>query len=493
MKPIMILGTSSHAGKTTLVAGLCRLFAKDGIKVAPFKSQNMSLNSYATIYGEEISRSIAVQSFAAGQTPSIHMNPILLKPINNFESQLIFHGKVVDNVSAINYFNSLDWHKKKKEVIDGSIKYLKENYNLIIAEGAGSCAEPNFISNDLVNMGIAELLDADVYLTVDIDKGGVFADILGTYKIFELLAPQYIQRIKGIFINKFRGDKKILEPACDFIVRETKIPIVGIIPYIPNFHLEEEDRVKSISCQNPEIDIAILYLPHISNANDFNPLFLEENVRVRFVNSPSTLGAPDLIILPGSKCTLWDLNYMKKIGWIEKLQSLNETPIIGICGGFEMMGKSLHDPTGIESAIEEEKGLGYFDFTVHFQNEKRVRQKHYQPTEENPFKSSGSIFGYEIHCGEIKFGKSIKPLYSSEEGFEGAFQENPLIFGTFIHDIFKNPRFTREVINFLRKKKNLPLLISPLIDPEEDFENQCNLLANVLKENIFDINSFCCK
>lgn len=484
LKPLMILGTSSHVGKTTIVAGLCRLFANRGIKVAPFKSQNMSLNSFATLNGEEIGRSTAVQAFAARQEPSVHMNPILLKPKNDTEPQVIVHGKVVGDTTAKDYFFSSEWYYRKLQAVQTSIQALQHSYDLIIAEGAGSCAEPNFRANDLVNMGMAHLLDADVYLVADIDKGGAFADILGTLRILELTAPEDKKRIKGILINKFRGDREILQPAIDFIVEHAGIPVVGVIPYISDLHLEEEDRVKIASCKNPEIDIAVVYLPHISNVSDFNPLSAEENVQVRFVRSPETLGSPDLIILPGTKSTIWDLTYMRKIGWEEPIRTLlPTTPVMGICGGFEMMGRSLHDPDQIESHLTETSGFNFFDFTVRFKKNKKVAQVRYHPTSENLFKNAGEILGYEIHCGEVEYGKNDLPLFISDQGVDGAISEHPLIFGTFIHDIFKNPLFTRHLVNFLRKRKRLPALISPLIDTKGDFEKECNHLANVLKES----------
>lgn len=478
----MIVGTSSNAGKTTLVAGLCRAFANKGIKTTPFKSQNMSLNSFATLHGEEIARSTAVQAFAARQEPSIHMNPILLKPKSDTESQIIFHGKVVGDANAKEFFFSSEWYQKKFQTIQTSIKALHESYDLIIAEGAGSCAEPNFRSNDLVNMGMADLLDADVYLVVDIDKGGVFADILGTLQILELRGPGDRKRIKGIIINKFRGDKEVLQSAIDFIVAHTKIPIIGVVPYIHDLYLEEEDRIKIYPCQNPEIDIAVIYLPHISNSSDFNPLCTETNVQVRFVRSPDLLGSPDLIIIPGTKNTIWDLSYIRKIGWEKILLTLvPTTPVMGICGGFEMMGKSLYDPNCIESDLMQISGFGFFDFIVRFKKDKKVSQVNYRLTLNNIFKNAGEISGYEIHCGEVEYGKNDIPLFVSDHGYDGALSNEPLVFGTFVHDIFKNPVFTRSLINYLRDKKKLPPLNSPLTDANDDFEKQCNYLASILE------------
>lgn len=475
----MLVGTSSHAGKTTLVAGLCRLFADRGLKVAPFKSQNMSLNSFATLNGEEIARSTAVQAFAARQEPTVHMNPILLKPKNDTESQVIIHGKVVRDAMAKDYFFSQEWYQLKLRAVQNSIDSLKSSYDLIIAEGAGSCAEPNFRENDLVNMGLAHLMDADVYLVVDIDKGGVFADILGSLQILDLVAPQDRERIKGIIINKFRGDRQILQPAIDFVEKHCRIPIVAVIPFIPDLHLEEEDRVKAYTCLNPEIDIAVVYLPHISNASDFNPLSLEKNVQLRFVWSPNMLGCPDLIILPGTKNTPWDLDYLIRTGWQKLL--CGGTPIMGICGGFEMMGKTLYDPYEIESSVKEIAGFGLFDFKVHFQKTKKVAQVCYRAGGASPFTDVGEIRGYEIHCGQVEYGKHDRPLFISDSGVDGAICEGPLVFGTFIHDIFKNSQFTRTLVNHLRVNKGFKPLDEPFIDVEADFQTQSDKLAKVIE------------
>lgn len=485
MKSIMILGTSSHAGKTTLVSGLCRFYANQGLGVAPFKSQNMSLNSFATIHGEEIARSTAVQAFAARQQPTVHMNPILLKPKSDVESQVIIHGKVVADASAANYFGSAEWYSPKLKAIQHSISTLQNSYDLIIAEGAGSCAEPNFQSQDLVNMGIAKLLDADVYLVVDIDKGGAFADILGTLKILELTCPEELSRIKGVVLNKFRGDAALLQPAINFIEKNASIPILGVIPYLHNLELEEEDRVSMTSCYRPEVDIAIVYLPHIANTSDFNPLCKEDKVRVRFVRSPEAIGCPDLIILPGTKNTTWDLDYIRRIGWEEALRNLSTTtPVMGICGGLEMMGKVLYDPHGVESLLKEVPGLGFFDFIVNFYRQKKVAQVCYIPSPNTIFESVGKIQGYEIHCGQVEYGADGTSLFTSETGLDGIYTSSPLIFGTFVHDIFKNPCFTRTLVNHLRGRKNLPPLTSPVISPQDYFDSQCDQLAKILETHL---------
>lgn len=480
----MIVGTSSDAGKTTLVTALARIFSNRNIKTAPFKSQNMSLNSYVTLAGEEIGRSTAVQALAARQEPSVHMNPILLKPNDDTTSQVILHGIADRHAGGWEYFQSDEWFEKKTSVITTSLAHLRKEFELIIAEGAGSCAEPNLRYRDLVNMGLAHLLGADVYVVADIDKGGVFANLLGTLRVMELTNPEDKKLIKGFIINKFRGNRDLLQPAIAMIEKETSIPVLGVIPYLP-LYLEEEDQLKEVSCLEPEIDVAVVYLPHLSNSSDFNPLGEEENVRLRFIKSKEELGHPDLIILPGTKNVLWDLDYIRKIGLEKAIRKLlPSTPLMGICGGLEMMGKSLQDPFGVESKMGSITGMELFDFDVILNPKKVVRQVSYSPTEENIFKAAGVIRGYEIHCGELKYGKNCKPLHRGNDGFEGAIDdEGTLLIGTFIHDIFKNPCFTRTFVNYLREKKHLPCLTKPLINPLCAREKQYNLLASHIENS----------
>ena len=309
--PLAILGTSSHAGKTTVVAGLCRLYARRGLRVAPLKSQNMSLNSYATRHGEEIARSTAVQARAAQQEPTVAMNPILLKPKADDVSQLILFGKPYADVSAAEYFGSDKLQALKWQAIDAAIASLRRDYDLIIVEGAGSCAEPNLRALDVVNFGLARRLAAEVHILCDIDKGGVFADILGTLQVLSLTEPADAALVRGFLINKFRGDLKILDGGLDFIRPHLGSASLGVLPYL-DLSLEEEDRIRPRRCLHPEIDIAVLYLPHIANATDFEHLSVEENVSLRFVRRADELLSPDAIIVPGSKNTIWDLEYLRR-------------------------------------------------------------------------------------------------------------------------------------------------------------------------------------
>jgi adenosylcobyric acid synthase len=482
MRPIMIQATSSDAGKTTIVAGLCRLFANRGYKVAPFKSQNMALNSYVTENGEEIARATAVQAFGARQQPIVHMNPLLLKPKADDLSQLIVHGKALMDVTAKEYFLSGALQGLKLGAIRESISYLRQHYDLIIAEGAGSCAEPNLRELDVVNMGLAHELRARVFVVTDIDKGGAFADILGSLKVMEIVKPDDIDLIAGFIINKFRGDLDVLRPGVDFIERHTGFPVLGVLPFISDLRLEEEDRVKKYLCEHPEVDIVVIYLPHISNANDFDFLACEQNVRVRFVKSADSLGVPDAVIIPGTKNTVWDLDYMRRVGLERAIKELaSSTPIVGICGGYQMLGHALRDEGRLESALGTIEGMGLLDITVEFLPNKIVTNRKYRLADAGIFGPVSTLSGYEIHSGLVRYG-NCEPMFVYEGGCDGAIHPERLIFGTFIHDVFSNRAFTRAFVNNLRQKKGLPALTVEVPGPRDRAEDSYERLASVLEQ-----------
>ena len=479
--PLMIQGTSSSAGKTTLVAGLCRLLSNRGLRVAPFKSQNMALNSYATRDGEEIARSLAVQAQAARQTPIVHMNPILLKPKADDVCQLIVHGRPHADVTARDYFDSDRYQALKLEAIDASIRHLRASYDIIVAEGAGSCAEPNLRARDVVNMGLAERLGARVFVVTDIDKGGVFADILGTLEILRLTAPADLSYVEGFLINKFRGDRSILDKGIDFIAGHAARKVLGVLPYLP-LRLEEEDRVRPYACAEPEIDVAVLYLPHIANATDLDGLAAERGVRVRFVRSVTELGLPDAIVLPGSKNTIWDLRHLERIGIAAELRrQAGQTPLFGICGGFEMLGERLVDEGRSESELGSIDGLGLFAIDFHFAaaQHKVVRQCRYLPAAGSPFAAAGAIEGYEIHTGQAVY-RGAAPLFKGGGQADGAIDAGRLLAGTFVHDVFANAGFTRSFVNWLRARKGLPALSGALPRVVDDKEAQYEILAQAL-------------
>lgn len=483
MKPIMIQATGSNAGKTTLVAGLCRLFANRGLRVAPFKSQNMSLNSYVTADGGEIGRATAVQAAGARQAPSVHMNPLLLKPKADDVAQLIVHGKPLRDVSAAEYFLAPGGLQQLKlEAIAASIAHLRSHYDLIIAEGAGSCAEPNLRSLDVVNMGAAHLLDARVFIAGDIDQGGVFAGFLGALEILRLTQPDDLRLVEGFLINKFRGDPAVLQPGLEFMKAHCPVPIAGVLPFLADLRLEEEDRVREHRCEHPEVDIAVLYLPHISNANDFDFLAEEANVQVRFVRSAAELGVPDAVIIPGTKNTTWDLDYIRRTGLARAVeQQVGRVPLVGICGGYQMLGHTLHDPDRLESDLGSMSGLGLLDFEVAFHPHKTLARRRYTPTPGNPFAAAGPIDGYEIHCGDVRYG-ACQPGFVHEGGVDGAVDADRLIFGTFIHDVFSNPAFTRAFIDLLRRRKGLAPLAGPLPRARERMDDSYERLAAALDQ-----------
>ncbi|WP_394823582.1 cobyric acid synthase [Pendulispora albinea] len=479
----MIVGTSSNSGKTTVVAGLCRLFANRGLAVAPLKSQNMALNAYVTADGGEIAQATAMQARGARQEPIVHMNPLLLKPKSDDVAQLIVHGKARMDVSARDYFLEDGLQGLKIGAIEESIAHLKSRFDLIVAEGAGSCAEPNLRRLDVVNMGLARMLEARVFVVVDIDKGGAFADILGTLEVMRLTEPKDLELIEGFILNKFRGDRTVLQPAIDFSFAHTKIPIVGVLPYLHDLRLEEEDRVRERPCNDPEVDIAVILLPHISNATDFEFLDEEPGVQVRYVKSAESLGLPDAIILPGTKNTTWDLDYIRRTGLEQAIVALaGRTPLIGVCGGFQMLGRTLCDPHRFESSLGTIPGMGLLAIDVEFSSTKTVTRRDYAPSADNPFRDAGDVRGYEIHAGHVHYGSS-RPAYAYAGGRDGAVDPERRIFGTFIHDLFRNPAVARSFVNALRRSKGLPELTTQLPQVHDRIDASYQRLASLLEEH----------
>lgn len=480
----MILGTGSHVGKTTIVAGLCRLLANLGVNVAPFKSQNMALNAYVTSDRKEIGRATAVQAAAARQVPTAAMNPVLLKPSSDTECQVLIDGTPVCDASARdNYFGS-DMLALKSTAIAAALSQLSSSCDMIVAEGAGSCAEPNFLATDVVNFAVARQLNARVFIVGDIDAGGVFGQFLGTWEILKRRSPDDLQFVEGFIINKFRGDISLLSDAVEFHDSVCPVPIVGVVPLLPDINLEEEDRIRLDQCINPEIRIAIPYLPRIANAGDFDTLASEKGVDLHFVRNASELGTPDAVILPGTKNTIQDLAILRDSGFETAIKSLADTtPIFGICGGFEMLGTMLHDPGCVESEHGSVSGFGLLDVEFTFEDRKLVRNAQYDPSPLNPFAGAGPISGYEIHCGQI-MSSSAAPLFYCEGQPEGAVAPNREVFGTFIHDLFRNPAFSRCFVDYLRARRGLSPLTGALIDPAALAEASFERLAQVLQESV---------
>lgn len=499
-KAIMIQGTMSNAGKSLLAAGLCRIFKQDGYRVAPFKSQNMALNSFITEEGLEMGRAQVVQAEAAGIRPSVHMNPVLLKPTTDVGSQVIVGGIPIGNMSAREYF------RYKKELIPHikkSYDLLAQEYDIIVIEGAGSPAEINLKSEDIVNMGLAKLVDAPVLLVGDIDRGGVFAQLYGTVKLLE---PEEQKRIKGLIINKFRGDKTILDSGVEMIEELCRIPVVGVTPYLA-VDLEDEDSLSTKLNQKAGsglVDIAVIRLPRISNFTDFQVFSAMPQVTLRYVERVTELGNPDLVILPGTKSTIEDLLWMRQNGLeaaILKLSHKN-VPVFGICGGFQMMGISLTDELGIETSwgteAEEKniRGMGLLPVqTVYEQEKTRTRMTGSFGSVHGIFSelSGKNLSGYEIHMGQTEMTESVEPVavmtYLMEQNGtskvvkkDGCSCNN--CYGTYVHGVFDEPEVAKTILKALLKKKGYAEDMAEGLDYASYKEQQYETLAKELREHL---------
>lgn len=488
-KSIMIQGTMSNVGKSIIAAGLCRIFQQDGYKVAPFKSQNMALNSYITKENLEMGRAQVVQAEACKIEPSVYMNPILLKPVTDMGSQVIVMGEVVGNMRAMDYF------KRKKEyipIIREAYNTLSQEYDIIVIEGAGSPAEINLKQDDIVNMGMADLVNAPVLLVGDIDRGGVFAQLIGTV---DLLEPEEQNRIKGLLINKFRGDKSILEPGLRMIYERCKKEVLGVVPYI-NLDIDEEDSLAETLHQkkaNNLLDIAVVRLPKISNFTDFRALEMESMVSIRYVEKASELGQPDMVILPGTKNTIKDMKWLRESGMETAILRLENTLIFGICGGYQMLGEEIADTYGTED-YGKIRGMGLLPIITTFEPEKtRTRTEGIVMELEGEFQnlSKAKVSGYEIHMGKSKRIRSEKNKESDlqEKDFlcidgnlEGYQKGN--VIGCYLHGIFDEEEFRRGLLEILCKKKGIAFEVEEQMSYQEYKESQYDKLADVLRENI---------
>lgn len=448
---IVVLGTTSHSGKSTLVAALCRLLSNRGLQVAPFKSQNMSLNSWVTREGAEIGIAQAVQAWAARAEPSEFMNPILLKPKGDRTSQVIVLGRPKADRSAEEYYRSID---DLKGVVDGALSELEKDYDYIVVEGAGGAAEINLFERDLANIYIARRLQAPIILVGDIERGGVFASLYGTVR----LLPEDIRPlVKGLVINKFRGDPAILASGLESLQRLTGVPVLGVLPYL-DLAIPSEDSVSlgdKKACSGRGVEIAVIKLTRISNFTDFEPL--ERFARVRYVSLKEPLGDPDAVIIPGTKNTVSDLREMQESGMDRQILSLvsqKETPVLGICGGYQMLGKEIID-SGIEDTAGIVPGLGLLDAVTRFDlYEKRTVQVRKKVTGGGPI--LGKILGQEVTGYEIHMGvTSPKGEAAFEE--DGAVAGNGLVIGTYLHGIFENENFRSAFLDYLYSRKNLAM------------------------------------
>ena len=466
---IMVQGTMSGAGKSLLCAALCRIFAQNGLRAAPFKSQNMALNSAVTADGLEMGRAQYMQAEAAGIEPDVRMNPVLLKPSSDTGSQVIVNGEIRGQMSARDYFAC------KKQLIPeilAAYNSLAEEYDVIVIEGAGSPAEINLRKDDIVNMGLAELVDAPVLLAGDIDRGGVFAQLYGTAA---LLAPQEKARIKGMIINKFRGDVSLLQPGLEQLEALTGIPVAGVVPML-KVEIDEEDSLapalekrNGVGC----VDIAVIRLPHISNFTDFAPLAGHPALSVRYVSSEADLGEPDLIILPGTKSTTADLVWLRESGLEARILRLNEwgVPILGVCGGYQMMGKALHDPHGCEGDTPEVRGMGLLDCKTVFTPEKTRTRKTARAL--SGLLEGAVLQGYEIHQGQTVVNG--KPFIQFENGeYDGCISGSCM--GTYLHGLFDSDTALETLAQKLCEAKGIEAS-APAMPHEEWRESQYNALA----------------
>lgn len=448
---LMIQGTSSNVGKSVLAAAFCRIFYQEGYRVSPFKAQNMALNSFITQSGGEMGRAQVVQAQAAGIEPDVRMNPVLLKPTGHMGSQVIILGKAQGTLSALKYHG--EYQRMTWPIVRKALHELVEENEIVVIEGAGSPAEVNLKQNDIVNMRVAMEAKVPVLLVADIDRGGALASVVGT---LELIEPEEREMVRGIIMNKFRGDIKLLQPALDFLEEKTGIPVVGVVPYFDQFKIPEEDSValeerredkRARQAQKLKLeeclDIVVIRLPFVSNFTDFDPLEDELDVNLRYVKDPSELGRPDCIILPGSKNTLADLRFLWESGLAEQIQRMwkESVSVIGICGGYQMLGRVVRDPLRTESDLEEIQGLGILPMDTEFALDKHTVQSHGKVLSEGLFfdRCRGTdIVGYEIHMGRsFVDGPPLFEIEAQEQGYGDGILSGSA-FGTYLHGIFDN-------------------------------------------------------
>ncbi|PKF90380.1 cobyric acid synthase [Bacillus sp. BA3] len=486
-RSIMIQGTSSDVGKSLICTAFCRVFSNKGLRVVPFKSQNMALNSYVTLDGGEIGRAQGVQAEAARITATTDMNPILLKPKQDMVSEVIVHGKHFLDMNAKSYRSQ--FVQEAMPIIRKSVEKLQEDYDIIVLEGAGSPAEINLKDRDIANMRMAKLTDAAVILVADIDRGGVFASIIGT---LALLDQDERDSVKGIIINKFRGMRELLDDGIEWVEKETGIPVLGVLPYLDvNIEAEDSLALSSLRFKKPKkaefpIDVAVLRFPRISNFTDVDPFFDEPGVGVRLVSSVHELGNPDLLILPGTKNTMEDLEWLNRMGLDRAINELRKqgTMIFGICGGFQMLGTKLFDPDAVEGDGENADGLSLLPVETVFQAEKKTVQME-GVLSAGIMEGQMNLNGFEIHLGRTTLKSQVRPFLFLKDGREdGAISNDNKVMGTYLHGIFHNRLFTRLLVNQIRRNKGLEEVKENVQSDSERREEAYNLLASHLEENI---------
>lgn len=440
-KALMVQGTTSDAGKSTLVTALCRYYQRQGVRVAPFKPQNMALNSAVTIDGGEIGRAQAVQAAACRLAPHSDMNPVLLKPNSDTTAQVIIHGKVLQNQSATQYH---DYKKVAKDAVLASWQRLTTQYQSVIVEGAGSPAEINLRAGDIANMGFAETVDCPVILIADIDRGGVFAHLVGT---LALLSESEQKRIVGFVINRFRGDLALLQPGLDWLEARTGKPVLAVLPYLHDLYLEAEDALSTRHArdENQAFQIVVPHLPSFSNHTDFDPLQLHPGVSVQFAKSPEQVEGADLIVLPGSKSVRRDLARLREQGWDVFIQRHLRYggKLLGICGGFQMLGSAIHDPDGLEGEAGSAPGLALLDMETTLQTEKCLRQVSGIFANQNV-----AVAGYEIHLGSSHGPALSRPLFNLAGAADGAISPDKQIAGSYLHGLFDLPEACNALLDW---------------------------------------------
>jgi len=470
---LMVQGTTSDAGKSVLVAGLCRVLANRGVKVAPFKPQNMALNSAVTENGGEIGRAQALQAQACFLKPHTDMNPILLKPSSDTGAQVIIHGHAISHMDAVKYH---DYKKVAMDAVMQSHGRLEEQYQVVVVEGAGSPAEINLRANDIANMGFAEKADCPVIIIADIDKGGVFAHLVGT---LDLLSETEQQRVIGFVINKFRGDIALLESGLDWLEERTGKPVIGVIPYLPGLHLDAEDAIAAeqiLDTELPQLRVVVPVFPRISNHTDFDALRLHPQVDLHYVGPDGDKPAADLIILPGSKNVRRDLQWLRDNGWDDAINRHLRYggKIIGICGGYQMLGTQLSDLHGVEDNAGVSAGLGLLEMTTELKQHKQLRQ-----VQGTLSLTGGKIEGYEIHCGASS-GKALgSPVVTLDDGrTDGAISNDNQVLGTYLHGLFDHPDSSAALLAWAG------LETLQIVDQREIRETQLNRLAAELEKHL---------
>ncbi|MDH4120764.1 MAG: cobyric acid synthase [Deltaproteobacteria bacterium] len=459
---LMVQGTASSVGKSLLVTALCRLYARRGWSVAPFKAQNMALNAAVTPDGGEIGRAQAVQALAAGVETRVEMNPILLKPEGHSRSQLVVLGRVEGTLSAVEYQAR---KPRLRRLVDRSLNTLREAHDLVVIEGAGSPAEINLRRGDLVNMYVARQAMAPVLLAGDIDRGGVFAAFVGT---MALLRPAERKLIAGFVVNKFRGDRSLLQPGLDFLEKKTGKPVLGVLPFLEQLGLPEEDSlgldIRTGKPRPPEgLDVVAVRYPWVSNYDDLAPLEGEPGVTVRFVKTPAEAQQADLVVLPGSKNTLADLAWLKEQGWGEFLRARTGRPVVGICGGFQMLGERVENPHAMEGGLPSADGLGLLPVVTQLEQEKRTARVKAWPigpsflTGSEPWPEQPPLTGYEIHLGRVERQNGAQPLFRLEGAplGDGAASPDGNLAGTLIHGLWDNQSFRVDLLERLWRRRGL--------------------------------------